>query len=49
MNTGYKTVKVSLMHYEELSKLGEVKDSFDKVIGRLLESRKNTTSGGRSD
>jgi predicted CopG family antitoxin len=49
MYSEYKTVKVSLMHYEELSKLGEVKDSFDKVIGRLLEGRKNTTSGGRSD
>jgi hypothetical protein len=48
MKTRYKTVKVSSVHYDELSKLGEVKDSFDKVIGMLLETRKTTTSGGRS-
>jgi predicted CopG family antitoxin len=37
----YKTIKVSSRHYDELSKLGEVKDSFDKVIGKLLETRTN--------
>jgi hypothetical protein len=38
METRYKTVKVSLVHYNELSELGEMKDTFDKVIGRLLEA-----------
>jgi len=40
LTTQYKTIKISRRYYDELSKLGEVKDSFDKVIGRLLETRK---------
>jgi predicted CopG family antitoxin len=43
----YKSVKVSAVHYEELSKLGETKDSFDAVIGRLIETKKKT-DGGRA-
>jgi hypothetical protein len=35
----YKTIKVSQGHYDELAKLGTLQDSFDKVIGRLLENR----------
>jgi predicted CopG family antitoxin len=47
MKTQYKTVKVSSVHYDELSKLGETKDSFDTVIGRLLETKK-MMNGGRA-
>jgi predicted CopG family antitoxin len=46
MKTRYKTVKVSLVHYQELSKMGETKDTFDKVIGRLLEDNKVRSDGG---
>ena len=41
----YKTVKVSAEHYNELSKLGETKDSFDRVIGRLIETKKMAEVG----
>jgi predicted CopG family antitoxin len=47
MKAQYKTVKVSLVHYDELSKMGETKDTFDKVIGRLLEVNRTMSSGGR--
>lgn len=47
METRYKTVKVSLVHYDELSRMGETKDTFDKVIGRLLEANRIMASGDR--
>ena len=47
MKIQYKTVKVSLVHYQELSRMGETKDTFDKVIGRLLEDNRVRSSGGR--
>jgi hypothetical protein len=48
METRYKTVKVSLVHYNELSELGEMKDTFDKVIGRLLEGNRMARGGGKT-
>ena len=36
----YRTIKVSRSHYDKLAELGTVRDSFDKVIGRLLENNK---------
>ena len=35
-----KTIKVSKSHYDELAELGTLRDSFDKVIGRLLENKR---------
>jgi predicted CopG family antitoxin len=48
MHNSYKTVKISEEHYNELSRLGEVRDTFDVVIGKLLEARKIVSNGGHS-
>lgn len=39
-DTRYKNIKVSNNTYDELSKLGNLQDSFDSVIRGLLEMTK---------
>jgi predicted CopG family antitoxin len=42
-----KQIRITERTYDELAKLGNVKDDWEDVISRLLKHYNDTTTGGR--
>lgn len=42
----YKTIKINSETYKELTKLGDLADTFDTVISKLIQESRNSKGGG---